>query len=428
MISPSVRRRPPDIPSLRLIAIVLIAVSTTRGNAADPQPIALNSPLPYGPAPINYFDDEEDNPIRQLQSRLDDGQVTLQTQGDSGYLTDLLRALQINVASQTLVFSRTSLNQALVKPNNPRAIYFNDDVTVGWVPAAAALEIAVQDPKKGTLFYTLAQPTGHPATDPDAPPSFRFHRDSRCTACHISARTLHVPGHVISSFLTDSIGQPHEGYSAINHSTPFKQRWGGWYVTGNAPNLNHWGNLVGQADAFRHRQDPTYRGALDDLASLVDLSRYPSTHSDAVALLVLNHQMHFYNLVNRANFEHRLQRRSDAEERLVTYILMSDEAPLAGPVRGTTKFAEIYQTQGLHDDSGRSLTKLDLQTRLFKFDISPLITSRSFQRLPDEVRRRLYQRIDAELSKRDDPAAREIVRAIIPDWPGHQDQSGSGKP
>lgn len=413
MFSPAVRRRPPQTSSLCLITIVLVAGA----EAAEPRPVELTSPLPYGPAPINYFSEDDDDSIQQLQTRLDNGKLKFQTRGDSGYLLDLLQALKIDVESQTLVFSRTSVNQALVKPSSPRAIYFNDDVTVGWVPAAAAIEIALQDPAKGAIFYTLPQPTGLPTPTPNEPPSIRFRRDGRCTACHISARTLNVPGHIVSSFLTDSIGQPREGYSSINHATPLNQRWGGWYVTGTAPNLIHWGNLVGLTDTSRHRLDSSFRGAIEDLTSLVDLSRYPSAHSDAVALLVLNHQMHFYNLVNRASFEHRLQRRSDAEERLVAYALMNDEAPLAGPLRGTTKFAEIYQARGPRDETGRSLSTLDLNSRLFKFNLSPLITSRSFRSLPDEVRLRLYQRIDTELAKRDDQTAREIARAIISDWP-----------
>lgn len=413
MFRPSVRRWLPEIASLCLVTIV----SCVPGEAAEPRPVELTSPLPYGPAPIHYFSEDEDDPIKQVQARLDGGSLSFQTKGDSGYLLDLLQALKIDVESQTLVFSRTSINQALVKPASPRAIYFDDDVTVGWVPAAAAIEIALQDPVKGTIFYTLPQPTGLPAPKPNEPPSIRFRRDGRCTACHISGRTLHVPGHIVGSFLTDSIGQPREGYSSINHATPLNQRWGGWYVSGFAPNLIHWGNLVGQADTSRHRRDSSFRGALEDLTSLVDLSRYPTRHSDAVALLVLNHQLQFYNLVNRVSFEHRLQRRSDAEERLVAYALMNDEAPLAGPLRGTTKFAEIYQARGPRDETGRSLSTLDLQSRLFRFNLSPLITSHSFRSLPDEVRLRLYQRMDIELAKREDQAAREIARAIISDWP-----------
>ncbi len=379
--------------------------------AEEPTPVEITSPLPYGSDPINYFAESTDDAIALLQKRLDGKPLSFENRQDSGYLPDLLRALEIPVESQTLVFSKTSVNQPLIKPSSPRAIYFNDEVTVGWVPHSAAIEITLQDAQKGTVFYTLPQRT----TDGDAAPKFR--RDTRCTTCHVSAKTLSVPGHILSSFLTDLRGQPREGFSAINHSTDFQKRWGGWYVNGFASNLVHRGNLIGEDDATRHKTDPTFRGAVSDLATLVDLKSYPSTHSDVVALLVLDHQMHFHNLVNRVRIEHRLNRRSDAEEQLVRYALMEEEAPLAGPITGSTKFAEVYQALGPHDAQGRSLRQLDLTTRLFRHDLSPLLASRSFQSLPDEVKTRLFRQMDERLATRTDTTPHKIARETIADWP-----------
>lgn len=402
---------PRCLPHLAL-AVLVMAFLICVARAAEPTPVEITSTLPYGPDPINYFAESTDDAIVRLQKRLDAGELSFANRKHSGHLLDLLRVLEVPVESQTLVFSKTSVNQPLIKPATPRAIYFNDDVTVGWVPGAAAIEIALQDAIKGTVFYTLPV---HRDEEDAAPLQFR--RDTRCTACHVGTRTLNVPGHLLSSFLTDKTGQPREGYSSINHTTAFEKRWGGWYVSGNAPGLVHRGNLIGEEDAKRHKAEPSFRGAVSDLAPLVDLKRYPTAHSDAVALLVLNHQMHFYNLVNRVSFEHRLNRRSDAEEQLVRYALMQDEAPLTGPVAGSSKFAEVYQSLGPRDSQDRSLRQLDLTTKLFKYSVSPLIASRSLQSLPDEVKVRLNERLDAELTKRSDAAAREIVRQTIPDWP-----------
>jgi hypothetical protein len=385
---------------------------TDRACAAEPTPVEINSPLPYGPDPINYFSESTDDIVVRLQKRLDEKSISLESRKFSGHLLDLLRALEVPVESQTLVFSKTSLNQPLIKPTNPRAIYFNDDVTIGWVPGAAAIEIALQDAQRGTVFYTLPVLRD----EADAAP-LRFRRDTRCTACHVSARTLNVPGHLLSSFLTDVSGQPREGFSSINHTTAFEKRWGGWYVNGSAPNIVHWGNLIGEKDAARHKDEPSFRGVVSDLAPLVDLKWYPTANSDAVALLVLNHQMHFYNLVNRVSFEHRLNRRSDAEEQLVRYALMEDEAPLVGPITGSTKFAEAFQKIGPRDSQDRSLRQLDLTTRLFKYSVSPLIASRSFVSLPGEIKTRLFRQMDDRLAAREDAAAREIVRETVADWP-----------
>ena len=402
---------PRCLPRLAL-AVTAMAFQMGVACAAEPLLVEITSSLPYGPDPINYFAESTDDAVIRLQQRLDAGELSLANGKHSGHLLDVLKVLEVPVASQTLVFSKTSVNQPLIKPATPRAIYFNDDVTIGWVPGAAASEIALQDAQKGTVFYTLPV---HRDDEDDAP--LRFRRDTRCTACHVGARTLNVPGHLLGSFLTDATGQPREGYSSINHTTAFEKRWGGWYVSGDAPNLVHRGNLIGEEDAKRHKAELTFRGAVSDLAPLVDLKSYPTAHSDAVALLVLNHQMHFYNLVNRVSFEHRLNRRSDAEEQLVRYALMEDEAPLAGPIAGSSRFAEVYQSLGPRDSQRRSLRQLDLTTKLFKYSVSPLITSRSFQSLPDEVKARLHKRLDAELTQRTDTAAHEIARQTILGWP-----------
>ena len=41
--------------------------------------------------------------------------------------------------------------------HNPRALYFNDTVAVGWVRGADVLEVAAQDPRQGVIFYGLDQ-------------------------------------------------------------------------------------------------------------------------------------------------------------------------------------------------------------------------------------------------------------------------------
>ncbi len=402
---------PRRLPLLAL-AVFVMAFLICVARAAEPTPVEITSPLPYGSEPINYFAESPDDAIVRIQKRLDAGELSFENRKHSGHLLDLLQGLEVPVESQTLVFSKTSLNQPLIEPKNPRAIYFNDDVTIGWVPGAVAIEIALQDALKGTVFYTLPV---HRDEDEAAP--LRFRRDTRCTSCHVGARTLNVPGHIVGSFLTTASGQPREGFSSINHSTEIEKRWGGWYVSGRAPNLVHFGNLIGEEAAQRHKTEPSFRGAVEDLTTLINLERYPTSHSDAVALLVLNHQMHFYNLVNRVSFEHRLNRRSDAEAQLVRYALMEDEAPLIGPITGSTKFAEVYQSLGPRDKQGRSLRQLDLTTKLFKYSVSPLIASRSFVSLPGEVKTRLFRRMDDRLAARDDATPREIIRETIADWP-----------
>ena len=73
------------------------------------------------------------DPIARLQSQLDAGEIALAHDSLLGYLPALLKTLRIPVSSQGLVFSRTSLQTDKITPWSPRAIYFNDDVYIGYV-------------------------------------------------------------------------------------------------------------------------------------------------------------------------------------------------------------------------------------------------------------------------------------------------------
>jgi hypothetical protein len=69
-------------------------------------------------------------------------------------LRSVLDALHVPVESQIAVFSKTSLQAPLIEPNNPRTIFFNDSVAVGWMKGGF-IEIAALDPRQGVQFYTV---------------------------------------------------------------------------------------------------------------------------------------------------------------------------------------------------------------------------------------------------------------------------------
>ena len=69
-----------------------------------------------------------------------------------------------------LVFSKTSLQRDRISPRTPRAVYFNDDLYVGFCRLGEVLEVAVADPQLGTVFYTLDQ---EPAAKPKFTPADR---------------------------------------------------------------------------------------------------------------------------------------------------------------------------------------------------------------------------------------------------------------
>jgi hypothetical protein len=154
----------------------------------------------YELPPIDYLQAAVHDPVVQLQSRLERGEVQLTFTNSAGYLASVLQALDVPVSSQVLVFSKTSFQQAKISPRHPRALYFNDDVYVGWVQKGNVLELSAVDPRQGAIFYTLEQQSAeHP----------RFVRQTHnCLVCHGSSHTEGVPGNFVRSIFPDRLGQP----------------------------------------------------------------------------------------------------------------------------------------------------------------------------------------------------------------------------
>ncbi|MBW3540385.1 MAG: hypothetical protein KY476_08950 [Planctomycetes bacterium] len=371
------------------MTIVVALLLAARGVAGEPpRRVTLDDPVPWGQQPVDYHAGEPNDAVARLNARLSSGEVALEFAEPHGYLPALLRELDVPVASQLLVFSKTALNPALVGPRRPRAVYFSDEVAVGWVPGAAALEVMALDPVRGAVFYTLTQSARERA---DAPRLLK--REQRCLACHAGNSSLNVPGWLVRSFVTDDTGEPISGYSRVTHATAFEKRMGGWYVTGTHGRMSHQGNVFGDESLRRLRDDPSAFGNAQSLPATIDGSAYLSPHSDLVAHLVFQHQMHGLNLLIRAGQEARLGLKSDVEDLLVRYLQFADEPPLTDPVRGTADYRKAFEARGFRDAAGRSLRRLDLRDRLFEHRLSYLIDSTAFDGLPDEVRERLYRRL-----------------------------------
>jgi hypothetical protein len=399
--------------------------------------------------PINYATATPANPISRLQARLDDGSTKLKFDEQCGYLKSVLEELQIPISSQTLVFSKTSLQRHRITPRTPRALYFNDETYIGFCYNGEVLEVSVADPQLGAVFYTLDQ-------EESVQPRLVRQVDN-CLLCHGSNHTRGVPGHFIRSVYADGVGFPvlAMGTHRIDHTSPISQRWGGWYVTGTHGDQKHLGNLVVVGKQDREPVDNTAGQNVTDVSSRFKTSAYLSPHSDLIALMVLEHQSEAHNLLTRANFQAREALYSEARlnkelgepeghrwestttrirsscEALVKYLLFCDEAPLTAPLQGTTSFATDFASRGPRDPAGRSLRDFDLQSRIFKYPCSYLIYSPSFDQLPDEARSRVYQRLwdvlsgtdksktFAHLSEADRQAIREILIATKPDLPDY---------
>ena len=368
------------------------------------------------------------NPIAELEQKITSGQSKLVFEKEHGYLVSLLKVLKVPVSSQTLVFSKTSLQSEHISPKTPRAIYFNDDVYVAWVQGSGLIEIMSTDPEKGSVFYVLRQ-------ERSDHPEFERSTGHECSVCHYVAEAApkFVPRLLVSSVIPDATGNV-DGTFPIETTdqSPMKERWGGWYVTGTHGNQLHAGNTVFSRPASLFGQLPAsvFAGSSNvvDLRSRFDTTPYLTPHSDIVALMVLTHQKEVQNLIMLASSKGNAAVKETGEP-LVKAMLFAGAVSITSPIKGTSTFAAEFASQGPRDSRQRSLRDFDLQTRLFRYPLSYLIYSKSFDALPAGVKTYVYRRLReilsgedrgkdfAYLAAADRSAILEIVRATKPDFP-----------
>ena len=360
---------------------------------------------------IAYSTGQVTDPVAMLNEKLRNGSAHLGYRPVTGYLHAVIDALNIPVESQIVGFSQSGFQPKLVTPANPRAVYFNDTVTVGWVRGGTELEVAAEDPRQGVIFYSLDQ---SPVERP------QFKRSDACLSCHQSADTLGVPGVVVMSSVpaTEDRNEYVNGF-ASDHRSPYEHRWGGWYVTGLTRGFRHLGNRGGRIQ-------------LPSIDSQFVTTGFLAPFSDIVALMVLEHQTRMVNLITRAGWEARVAGRvtprvQEAVGDLVDYLLFADEAPLPAQVLGSSGFADRFNGMGPRDAHGRSLRQLDLERRLLRYPCSYMIYSDAFDALPPAVKDATYDRmwqilsgLDGKdkyqrLAAEDRQAVVEILRATKPD-------------
>ena len=390
---------------------------------------------------IEYGTRPRTDRVARLNARLRTGEAALRFDARRGFLPAVLDALDVPVESQTLVFSRTSLQSGVISPENPRAIYFTDDVAVAWIRGAPAIEVAAHDPEQGVMFYALTQ----------RPRARGFQRPRSCLECHVSPATLGVPGLAVGSAVIDPEGVPYVS-APVDQRTPISSRWGGWYVTGETGLNPHVGNTVAtDPEAPMLQQDPANFN-LPTVEERFDTRGYLTPYSDVAALMVLEHQTHMTNLLTRTGWEFRVAEHEnrvtrglfaapsvaggdptlqDAVRELVDYMLFAGEAPLADRMAGSAGFEEAFEARGPFDRQGRTLREIDLDRRLFRYPCSYMIYAAAFDALPagakDAVYRRLWQVLSgahpvpdaAWLTRRKRQAIVEILRDTKPDLPGY---------
>ncbi|HEX2748277.1 MAG TPA: hypothetical protein VHM91_09795 [Verrucomicrobiales bacterium] len=370
--------------------------------------------LDYEEEPHNYWSAPVSDTCTDLDKALANGALKLTLSDGKTMVRQVLDSLKVPAESQVLVFSKTSLQRDRISPSRPRALYFNDECYVGWVPGGL-VEFAGMDPHLGPVFYSL-----NPERMDRAVP--RLDRSDECINCHAGSMTNRVPGLMLRSVYPDSDGSLllQMGTSLIDHTSPISERWGGWYVTGTHGSVEHMGNVTATRDKDGNITLDRKKGAnVKSLAPYFDTSRYLRDDSDIVALMTMEHQVAMHSRLVEAAYDVRMAisrqtslRKELGEpateelvgstkvvaashcEKVLKCLLFCEEAAMPdGGVDGGPAFQDAFRSNRRASKEGKSLKDFQLLTRLFKYRCSYLIYSRSWEALPQKFRDVLYRRL-----------------------------------
>ena len=357
-------------------------------------------------APILYSDTAPANALASLAADLAAGKAKVE--GDTGLerLRFVLKTLHVPEDSQVLVFSKTSHQNALIGPDNPRALYFSENAYVGYVPGGK-IEAIVQDPLLGPVFYLIG-------SGPDG--GLEIERDlSTCISCHGTSATENVPGMQVRSVFPDVDGDPMLGMgtSQVDHESPLARRWGGYYVTGRGA-MPHLGNRIYQEGGAIEPET----SALMNLQGTIDVSKYLRPTSDIVALMVLEHQCRMHNLFTSASMQYRrayylghaMDGTADPDEgsagkvadwgadRIVECLFFKNEADPGENIEGGEAFQKSFAAGFPRSKEGRSLADFQLYQRIFKHRCSFMVYSDAFRDLPPRVKRAVIAKMHQALA------------------------------
>ncbi len=396
----------------------------------------------YELAPIRYSETSANDPAAELVARIESGELKLDTSSDRAFLKDVLRELGVPIESQVLVYSKTSAQNERITPARPRAVYFSDDCYIGWVQNGM-IEIIATDPTLGPIFYRMVIPR------PKEKRALELERARSCLTCHGGTRTNNFPGMMVRSVRADGVGAPifSAGTHFSDHASPLSERWGGWYVTGQAAGARHMGNLIFEETADGGAEVTEDFGVrLKSLGHIIDMDPYLAKTSDIVALMVMEHQVMVHNAITKAHFSTRTllhrdkslakidgrkdDRFSETTKRvldslaneLLEKMLFEDELELEDwGVEGNDAFQEAFLAKAKRTGDGRSLRDFNLLSRLFKYRLSYMIHSKPFENLPPQFKKVFYRKLwDAlhasspdELGGHLKPKERERILAIL---------------
>jgi hypothetical protein len=376
----------------------------------------------YENDPIRYSDTIPNDAAQRLEQLMAAGKVKIDRKDAWSILLGLMKQFQIPQESQVMVFSKTSKQNDRISPQTPRVVYFGDDAYLGYT-LGGSIEVSTIDPKLGPIFYLLEPDT------PDTKP-LHFERDQSCLSCHGGPFTPEIPGVLVRSVFPGPEGHPimSQGSTVVDTTTPFSDRWGGWYVTGRHGSTLHRGNVTVVEKSDQTCEMNFKAGAnITRLNQFFDTTPYPRKTSDIVALMVLEHQTSVQNELTKANqttlramnmqtsLQRELGEKIDPEpvgtarriidhcaEHVLEALLFKDEAALPeGGIEGDPAFQSAFTGRAPQTADGRSLKDFQLLNRLFKYRCSFMIYSLTFRHLAAPLKKTVLQRLSAVLTGAD---------------------------
>jgi hypothetical protein len=413
------------------------------GCAVCAWPSSLPAANEYENPPIRYSDTAPNDAAQDLQKKLRAGKVKIDRTNAWTVLRGLMQHFHIPESSQVLVFSKTSKQNHLIHPQTPRIIYFGDNAYIGYC-IGGSIEVSTIDPLLGPIFYLL-----EPDTPADQP--LHFVRDQSCLSCHGGPFSPDVPGVLVRSVFPGRDGHPlmSQGSTVVDSTTPFENRWGGWYVTGHHGKATHRGNATMEDRDASATLDRLAGANLSDLTGLFDTTPYPKPTSDIVALMVLEHQTSTQNVLTKANhaalramhMQQNLQKElgekvetepvgtarriiDNVATQVLDALLFKDEAILPEDgIEGLETFQRDFTHSAPRSRDGRSLKDFQLLNRLFKYRCSYMIYSLTFQHLTPPLKETVLSRLAIILDGQDitnrydhlSTSERRHIRTILED-------------
>jgi hypothetical protein len=363
----------------------------------------------YELEPHGYFSRKPKDPVSLLMEKVNAGKVKITEKNGKELVARLLNELNLSKDTQVLVFSKTSLQRRAVSYQNPRALYFNDSVYLGWMPDGR-VEIASFDPELGPVFYFQ-----RPLEDRK---SRLLVRTRSCLGCHAGAATNFIPGSLGRSVYPDRTGRSLKDandYHRSGHHIPLEDRYGGWFVSGQHGKMRHMGNAVATRVNGEVQLDRNRFANLEKLDQFFPTDSYLAPGSDIAALLVFDHQVTMHHRLVEAAYRARqalfdskldpmetevrklakgrsIREFREGVDNVIDYMLFCEEVPIP-QVSCDPKFRRAFSANRRADGKDRSLKDLRLDSRIFENRCSFMIYSPSFEHMPPMLRGAIYDRL-----------------------------------